>query len=115
MKLNVMLVFGVPKKLSQKRCKKIIETIIRSGLDDAFSASEDPDMNNPDANIATDMTLIKINIEPKIVITVEGGIVQHVEKTNCDIPVFVHDYDVDHNDVTLTKDEHGDSFFQGEW
>jgi hypothetical protein len=47
-------------------------------------------------------------------ITVEGGVIQHVE---CPpgVKVVVRDYDVDGSEADLNEDENGDKFIEGVW
>jgi len=50
--------------------------------------------------------------KPRIIITIEGGVVQNVERVNCDALVEIHDYDVDGLDEdTLTEDSDGNKYY----
>jgi hypothetical protein len=47
-------------------------------------------------------------------ITVEGGVVQHVECPQ-GVQVVVRDYDVDRQDEGLQQDENGDCYVESVW
>lgn len=48
-------------------------------------------------------------------VTVEGGVVQHVEVPE-GVQVIVQDYDVDRTEADqLTQDEHGDAYIESIW
>ena len=47
-------------------------------------------------------------------ITVEGGVVQHVEVPK-GVQVIVHDYDVDGQEEGLEQDQNGDSYLESIW
>ena len=47
-------------------------------------------------------------------ITVEGGVIQHVECPT-GVQVVVRDYDIDGSETDLAEDENGDKFIEGIW
>ena len=51
---------------------------------------------------------------PTVIVTVEGGVVQHVEVPE-GIVVLVRDYDVDGSDPREQTDEQGDKFLESSW
>jgi len=52
---------------------------------------------------------------PTVVVTVEGGVVQHIECPD-GVRAVVKDYDTDGCDETdLSKDENGDQFVESIW
>ena len=58
----------------------------------------------------------KKNEQPRIIVTVSGGVVQNVEGVPPGVVVEVRDYDVmgcDEED--LIKDENGELYEKGEW
>jgi hypothetical protein len=52
--------------------------------------------------------------KPTVTITVEGGVVQHVD---CPpgVRAIVKDYDVDGSELDLAEDENGDKYVEGIW
>lgn len=51
----------------------------------------------------------------RIVVVVEGGVVQNVLGVPAGVVVEVHDYDTDGTDKHLGVDEHGNAYAIGEW
>lgn len=49
-----------------------------------------------------------------VTITVEGGVVQHVECPD-GVRAVVKDYDIDGTETNLAKDENGDKYVEGVW
>jgi len=62
------------------------------------------------------LPMLKGNIPMKktVRITVEGGVVQHVQVPK-GVTVVVRDYDVDGEDEGLEEDENGDKYVESVW
>jgi len=52
--------------------------------------------------------------KPTVTITVEGGVVQHVDLPP-GVRVIVKDYDIDGSEADLSRDENGDQYVEGVW
>ena len=57
--------------------------------------------------------------DKRIIITVEGGLIQNIEGIPAGVVVEVHDYDTDGAELNeeegLLKDERGDVYQRAEW
>ncbi len=51
---------------------------------------------------------------PTVHITVEGGVVQHVD-CPAGVRVVIRDYDIDGSEADLLEDDNGDQYIEGIW